>query len=131
MTHQDLQKRVQKEAAKHDIILFTNRVAKGWVGVVAERSANAITLHHPRPIEAGFGKGTSDLIGASIVTITPEMVGQKVAVFTAVEIKVGADKLSPEQRNFLRVVKTWGGISLECRNEAELFDSIRIFNGVK
>ncbi len=33
------------------------------------------------------GKGGSDLIGITPVTVTPEMVGKKLGIFTAVEVK--------------------------------------------
>jgi hypothetical protein len=54
--------------------------------------------------------GTSDAIGLHSVTITPDMVGRRIAVFVAIEAK---DKGEPsaEQRTFLTVVHQAGGIA--------------------
>lgn len=38
-------------------------------------------------VRYGLCPGSSDLIGFRTITITPDMVGQQVAVFTAVEVK--------------------------------------------
>jgi len=62
-------------------------------------------------VKYGLGTGTSDLIGWTQVTITEEMVGMTLAVFTAAEGKRGRDKLTDEQGVFLEVVSLMGGIS--------------------
>jgi hypothetical protein len=36
---------------------------------------------HGRPVQFGLCKGSADLIGYRTITITPDMVGQQVAVF--------------------------------------------------
>ena len=54
--------------------------------------------------------GTSDAIGFHSITITPDMVGRKVAVFTAIEAKDLAD-LTSQQRRFLTMVHSLGGIA--------------------
>jgi hypothetical protein len=38
---------------------------------------------HGRPVSFGLCKGSADLIGYRTITITPEMVGQQVAVFAS------------------------------------------------
>lgn len=131
MTHQDLQKQLQLAASKsRKTTLFPNRVGKGWVGQLVSFVGGKLTLANARPLEAGFGTGSSDLIGVTRVAITPEMVGRTVAVFTAVEVKVGKDRLSKEQKQFLELVKAWGGIALECRETTEpLFEEIDRFTG--
>lgn len=59
--------------------------------------------------------GGSDLIGFTRVTITPDMVGDTVAIFTAVEAKTGDIGLTKEQRQFLAMVRNLGGIAIEAR----------------
>ena len=131
MTHQDLQKTIQIEASKsRKTTLFPNRVAKAWVGQLRSYINGRLELLNARPLEAGFGVGSSDLIGVTRITVTPEMVGKTVAVFTAVEVKVGKDKLSKEQREFLTLVQGWGGIAVECREVPDgLFEEISRYVG--
>jgi hypothetical protein len=47
----------------------------------------------------------------------PDIIGfnKKDGRFIAVEIKVGRDKLSPEQKLFLEYVNKAGGVGIECR----------------
>ena len=70
-----------------------------------------------RPVAFGLGSeagrpmpGTSDTIGHHTITITPEMVGRKLAVFVAIEAK-DLSQLTPAQRAFLQAVHRAGGIA--------------------
>lgn len=64
----------------------------------------------------GLCPGSSDLIGWTTIEITKEMIGQKIALFTAVEIKTEKGIVSPEQNIFLENVKNSGGIAKIIRN---------------
>lgn len=55
-------------------------------------------------------KGPSDLIGWRTITITPDMVGQRVAVFTAIEVK-DRGRATPEQQAFIAMVQQAGGLA--------------------
>jgi hypothetical protein len=48
---------------------------------------------HGRPVSFGLCKGSADLIGWKRVTVTPEMVGSTVAVFTSIEVKTATGRL--------------------------------------
>ena len=63
-----------------------------------------------RWVQFGLAKGSSDLIGFKTVEITPEMVCEKVAVFTSIEIKTPIGRLTKQQQNWLTAVKNAGGI---------------------
>ncbi len=64
-------------------------------------------------IQFGVGApGGSDLIGWKTVEITAEMVGKRVAVFLAVEVKSRNGKLTEDQLSFLTAVRNAGGIGL-------------------
>jgi hypothetical protein len=76
-----------------------------------------------RPVSFGLCKGSADLIGWRTVTITPEMVGQQVAVFTSIEVKTASGRLTPEQRQWLAAVETAGGIAGVARS---VEDALRI-----
>jgi hypothetical protein len=53
---------------------------------------------HGRPVQFGLCKGSADLIGWKQVTVTPEMVGQQVAVFLSIEVKTPTGRIRPEQQ---------------------------------
>jgi hypothetical protein len=71
---------------------------------------------HGRPVQFGLCKGSADLIGYRTVTITPEMVGQQVAVFASIEVKTPTGRIRPEQRAWLETVQAAGGIAGVARS---------------
>ena len=66
---------------------------------------------HGRPVTFGLAKGSADLIGWTTRTITPEMVGQQVAVFTSLEVKTERGRVRSEQQQWLAAVQAAGGIA--------------------
>tara|TARA_R100000231_G_scaffold118882_1_gene89006 strand:+ start:1731 stop:2075 length:345 start_codon:yes stop_codon:yes gene_type:complete len=71
-----------------------------------------------RLVKFGLCKGSSDLIGFKTITITPDMVGSKVAVFSAIEVK-DKGKTTVNQRNFINVINKSGGLAGIARNVTE------------
>jgi hypothetical protein len=53
------------------------------------------------------------------------MVGDKIAIFTAIETKVGKNKASPEQEMFIDEVNRNGGIAGIVRDPEELENLLR------
>ena len=72
-----------------------------------------------RPVSFGLCKGSADLIGWTTRTITPEMVGQKIAVFTSIEVKSTSGRVKPEQQQWLDAVLKAGGIAAVARSVAD------------
>lgn len=71
-------------------------------------------------IRAGLlAPGSSDLIGFKPVVITADMVGQKLAVMVAIEVKTPTGRISPEQQHFIDFVRDNGGIAGVARSEAD------------
>ena len=102
--------------------LFRLNTGMAWAsggGKVTKRSDGAAIVPFGRQIALGFSKpdntplaGSSDLIGWHSITITPEMVGARIAVFTAVEVKrTGGGRRRPEQITFIDNVRAAGGIA--------------------
>lgn len=91
--------------------LFRNNVGKGWVGKLIKSTREAITLAAYRPLNSGLCVGSSDLIGWTSIEVTTDMVGKKVAVFTAFELKTKRLQATSEQKNFIEQVKKSGGIA--------------------
>jgi ribosomal protein S19 len=99
--------------------LFRNNVGTGWVGKTIHHHNGRVILENARPLDAGLCKGSSDLIGWTTVEITPEMVGKKVAVFTALEVKAAKGNPTDEQLCFIENVKKAGGIAEVVRSKEE------------
>jgi len=72
-----------------------------------------------RPVQFGLARGSADLIGWRTVVVTPDMVGQRLAVFTSIEVKTPRGRLTPEQHNWLHAVRTAGGIAGVARSVAD------------
>ncbi len=72
-----------------------------------------------RPVQFGLARGSADLIGWRTVTITPEMVGQRIAVFTSIEVKTPTGRVRPEQHAWLTAVQCAGGIAGIARSVAD------------
>jgi hypothetical protein len=64
-----------------------------------------------RLVTFGLARGSADLIGWRTVTVTPDMVGQQLAVFTSIEVKTPTGRIRPEQQAWLDVVLRGGGIA--------------------
>jgi hypothetical protein len=79
-------------------------------------NTGALVDQQGRFVRFGLCKGSSDLIGLRSVVVTPEMVGQRIAQFVALEIKAPQGVVSPEQQAFLRLVQQLGGIAAVCRS---------------
>ena len=89
------------------------------------------TLDLQRKVRAGLDvDGSSDLIGWHSVIITPEMVGKKVAVFMACEVKTDTGRLSETQAKFLENVRKAGGIGFVQKGDQEISLDVLKFDGV-
>jgi hypothetical protein len=85
---------------------------------------------HGRPVQFGLCKGSADLIGWRTVTITPEMVGSTVAVFTSIEVKTATGRLRPEQQQWLDAVQAAGGIAGVARSVSDAERLLTVADGV-
>jgi len=113
MSETDLQQRIRLAlGTRPDVRLFRN---------------NTGTLPDPRtgrPVQFGLARGSADLIGYRTVTITPDMVGQQLAVFTSLEVKTPTGRIRPEQTNWLHTIKRAGGIAAIVRSVDDARDAI-------
>ena len=72
---------------------------------------------HGEPVRTGLAVGSSDYIGWHSITVTEKMIGKKLAIFLACEIKREGKNPTEKQQLFLNAVKNSGGISLVAKNE--------------
>lgn len=108
------QKKIRLAAAKLGYTLWRNNRGKAYQGKRIRDQDREVTLANYRLIEFGVGgNGGSDLIGFRSVTITQEMVGLTVAVFTAFECKrtQGRSNVSKDQQKYIDFVNVNGGIA--------------------
>lgn len=102
--------------------LFRLNSGMAWVptcGKVWHQNNGDVVVPGGRPVALGFGDtsgkpvaGIGDLVGWTTITITPEMVGCDVAVFTDIETKSSADaKKRAAQEEIISLVKQSGGIA--------------------
>lgn len=105
MTEANVQAQILIDIGKYpNIRLFRNNV-----GMLQDATG--------RPVKYGVcNPGGSDLLGWTTKTITPEMVGQQVAVFTAIEVKNDKGRVTEAQLNFISRVKQAGGIATIARD---------------
>lgn len=106
MLETDILRRIQALLGRGAVRLFRNNC-----GALFDRTGAMVRY--------GLGTGTSDLIGYKSITVTPEMVGKKIAIFVAVEVKSERGRVRPEQEQFIHVVRQAGGIAGIARSETD------------
>ena len=103
------------------------RLAATSVGAVLFRNnSGAYQDKNGRWIHYGVGSpGGSDLIGWTMVTVTPDMIGRQLAVFTACEVKSQRGTATAAQVNFIDAVTKAGGFAGVARSVADLMEIVR------
>ncbi len=108
MSETRIQSEILLEASRRGMRLFRNNVGKyqdargSWIAYGVG------------------GNGAGDLIGWTPVVITPDMVGQVVAVFTSVEVKTPTGRVRPDQQVWCDAVNKAGGRGVVARSAGDL-----------
>jgi hypothetical protein len=99
--------------------IFRANVGTGWASsfrpvqtsrpITVSLQPGDVLLRQARPFSSGLPDGFSDLFGFVPVTVTPDMVGKRVAIFAALEVKTRTGRASDKQQAFLRAVNDNGG----------------------
>jgi hypothetical protein len=110
LTEQQIQQQIRLALSRGPVRLHRN-------------NTGTLRDQHGRPVTFGLARGSADLIGWTTRTITPDMVGQRIAVFTSIEVKTPTGRVSPEQRQWLEAVQAAGGIAGVARS---VEDALRI-----
>jgi len=113
MSEQAIQQRIRLACSRGRVRLWRNNT-----GRLRDERGQLVTF--------GLCPGSADLIGYRSVTVTPDMVGQTLAVFAAVEVKAERGRPTPEQTAFLEHVTAAGGLAGIARSVA---DAERILGG--
>jgi hypothetical protein len=105
-SEQTIQQHIRLACSTGDCRLFRN-------------NTGTLRDQHGRPVSFGLCKGSADLIGWTTRTVTQDMVGTQVAVFTSIEVKSATGRLRPEQQQWLEAVQAAGGIAGVARSVAD------------
>lgn len=130
MSEADLMRQLQKLASELGARLFrqntgmawAGKVEKGYPGKVVRLGPGDVVLRNARPFHAGV-TGMSDLGGWVPVTVTADLVGSTVAVYTQVEVKETA-RPTTEQLAWIDAVNLAGGRAGIARDERDLLGII-------
>lgn len=124
MKESDIQNQILIELSKQGTVAFRINAGSFWAGEIMSNKDNMLLMKNPRKVQ-GAPEGTSDIIGCTPVMVTQSMVGQRVGVFTAIEVKRPKGNVKSSQLNFIDVVKRMGGIAGVARSPE---DAVRILN---
>lgn len=123
VTETDIQNTIVLTLAKKGVTMFRNNV--GCAEKIDKKTGKKYYVHF------GLCEGSSDLIGITPVKITSEMVGKKIGVFTAIEVKKDVKKSYNKhrmetQQRFIDFVNSNGGIAFKSDNPNTVGDIIDI-----
>lgn len=121
---------------------FRNTVGAGWQGNVVARNSGMVRLaqgdvviRNARAVTFGLCVGSSDIIGWRSVLITPAMVGNVIAAFSALEVKtptgrtptgrMTGGRTSLEQARFIDAVLAAGGLAGVVRGPGDARQVLR------
>lgn len=91
---------------------------KGW-HIWRNQVGNFKTMDGSRTINIGV-KGSADLMAVKPTVITPDMVGQTLAVFVAVEVKTATGRQSEPQKKWQAAVEKLGVEYILARSEDDI-----------
>lgn len=104
----DLQQRIRLAlGTRPDVRAFRNQVGS----LPDPRTGRLVTF--------GLARGSADLIGWRTITVTPDMVGTRLAVFCSIEVKTPTGRVRPEQQAWLDAVQQAGGIAGVARSVSD------------
>ncbi|GAN79807.1 hypothetical protein [Acidocella aminolytica] len=107
-----------------DVRIFRNHVGFGWSGQLLKQEGDRVLLKNARPATFGLAPGSADLIGWRSITIKPEHVGRKIAVFISGEVKALRGKAAEAQKNWARIVDAAGGLAAIWRTPAGAIETV-------
>jgi hypothetical protein len=125
MSERNIQADVQLAlGSRPDVRLFRNNTGAAWQGERISCRDRVLILRNFRLIHFGLVIGGGDLIGWRSFTVTPDMVGRRVAVFLSVEDKTPIGRASPAQLNWADQVRASGGLAGFARSVPEAINIV-------
>lgn len=125
MAESPLYGQIMREFSTGPTRIFRQQSAMAWAGKVVNRTATTVTLANPYALRIGT-PGMADLGGCTSVIITPEMIGQRIAIDVQIECKSIAKYATPDQRSYLQTMQALG---VRCGIARSVEDARRIILG--
>ena len=127
MSEKNIQSLIMLAASQNGATMFRNNVANAVAGQATRIEKSGPVNLHPgdwvirngRRTQFGLCVGSSDLCGWRSWVITKDMVGNKIAQFTALEVKTSTGKATDEQVRFIAAVRKAGGLAGIVRSPDE------------
>lgn len=97
-----------RHGSRPDLRLWRNATSNAWVGKVRRVREDGCTVLHPgaRMVEFGLCIGSADLVG-----LTGQGHRAGPGRFVALEVKAGKDTLDDQQRKWLELIDSMGGVA--------------------
>jgi hypothetical protein len=105
----DLLAAIQLALSTGNVRLWRFNAGMSWQGTELWRKDGRLLLGNPRVVRLG-ARGMSDLIGLKCITVTPAMIGRRLAVFVGIETKSARGRVTPEQADFLAMLAELGAL---------------------
>lgn len=99
--------------------LWRMNVGLAWTGKAEELGNGDVLIKNAKPIKSGV-TGMADGVGFVPVIVTQEMVGKTLAVYLAVEDKTGKGLATTEQKAFISMVRSFGGLAGVARSDEDV-----------
>lgn len=127
MSEKNIQSTIMLAASVNGANVFRNNVANAVAGQATRIERDGPVMLHKgdwvvkqgRRTQFGLCVGSSDLIGWRAVTVTPNMVGRRIARFLALEVKTSTGRATDDQKNFIEAVRKNGGLAGVVRSPDE------------
>lgn len=111
--------------ARQAATIFRANVGQAWTGDVDSQNGGQVKLINARRFSTGLPNGFPDLFGFKSITVTPDMVGSKLAVFVFLEVKTPRGRASDVQKHmheFLLQAGAVGGIAKSADDALKILD---------
>ncbi len=112
--------RSDERRIQSDIQLAANGPGRLW-----RNNTGALKDARGQLVRYGLCPGSSDLIGYRTVVVTPDMVGQRIALFCAVEVK-DRGRPTEQQQAFIDLIQQAGGLAGVARSVPDALSILRM-----
>jgi hypothetical protein len=92
---------------------------EGKVKAIIKKRLEERGIYYHMPVQNGMGKPTLDFICCMPVKITPEMVGETVGLYLAIEAKAEGKEPTAIQTETMEAIEVAAGIALVVAGEKE------------